>query len=336
MRQRNLGGLVTSAIGLGCMGLSQGYGRADDADSVRVIHRALDLGVTLLDTAMSYGEGHNERLIARALRGRARPRRWSPPSSASSATRAGCGLNGRPEHVRGFCEASLRRLGRDVIDLYFLHRVDPDVPVADTSGAIATLVAEGRVRHPGCLGHPGPLEDAAAVQPVSAVRFEWSLLSREPEDDVSRPPGGWASAFALQPLGRGLLTAALAGADIDASDFRRADPTFIARPWTATWVMSRFCVTWRPGRGSRRAARPGLAARPGPRRRPDPRQPPPGPGRGGRGRGSASLGPASLERLARTAPVRLGPGPPLVRCPGHDPAGQGGGGPAGGGPGSFG
>ena len=144
MPQRNLGGLITSAIGLGCMGLSQGYGQADDEQSVRVIHRALDLGVSMLDTAMSYGQGHNEQLIARALHGRT--------GQAQIATKfgivrdpGGVRVDGRPEHVRGYCEASLRRLGRDVIDLYYLHRADPEVPVADTVGAMAALVAEGKV-----------------------------------------------------------------------------------------------------------------------------------------------------------------------------------------------
>lgn len=227
MQQRNLGGLATSAIGLGCMGLSQGYGPADDADSVRAIQRALDLGVTMLDTAMSYGQGHNERLIARALHGRA--------GQVLVATKfgivrgpAGVRLDGRPGHVRGFCEASLRRLGRDVIDLYYLHRVDPEVPVADTVGAMAALVAEGKVRHLGLSEvTAAQLEQAAAVHPISAVQFEWSLLWRDPEDDVvpaARRLG--TGLVAYSPLGRGLLTAALAGPDIDTSDFRRHDPRF--------------------------------------------------------------------------------------------------------------
>src|ERR1700722_20248274 len=227
MQQRNLGGLVTSAIGLGCMGLSQGYGPADDADSVRVIHRALDLGVSMLDTAMSYGQGHNEQLIARALHGRT--------GQAQIATKFGivrdCGgvrVDGRPEHVRGYCEASLRRLRRDVIDLYYLHRVDPDVPVAETVGAMAELVAEGKVRYLGLSeATPAQLEQAAAVHRISAVEFEWSLLWRDPEDDVV--PAARRLGIGLvpySPLGRGLLTATLTKQDSDRSDFRRGDPRF--------------------------------------------------------------------------------------------------------------
>jgi aryl-alcohol dehydrogenase-like predicted oxidoreductase len=227
IRQRNLGGLVTSAIGLGCMGLSQGYGPADDADSVRVIHRALDLGVTLLDTAMSYGEGHNERLIARALRGRAE-RALVATKFGIVRGAGGVRVDGRPEHVRGFCDASLRRLGRDVIDLYYLHRVDPDVPVADTVGAMAALVTEGKVRHLGLSeATPAQLEQAAAVHPISAVEFEWSLLWRDPEDDVVPAARRLGTGLVpYSPLGRGLLTATLGAADIDGSDFRRADPRF--------------------------------------------------------------------------------------------------------------
>jgi aryl-alcohol dehydrogenase-like predicted oxidoreductase len=227
MEQRNLGGLVTSALGLGCMGLSQGYGAADDADSVRVIHRALDLGVSMLDTAMSYGQGHNERLIARALRGRAEPVLIATKFGIVRDP-GGVHVDGRPEHVRGFCEASLQRLGRDVIDLYYLHRVDPDVPVAETVGAMAGLVAEGKVRHLGLSeATPAQLEQAVAVHPISAVEFEWSLLWRDPEDDVvpaARRLG--IGMVPYSPLGRGLLTATLGAADIDGSDFRRTDPRF--------------------------------------------------------------------------------------------------------------
>ena len=231
--------------------------QADDADSVRVIRGGLGLGVTLLDTAMSYGQGHNERLIARALR--------SHVESALVATKfgivrdaGGVRVNGRPEHVRGFCEASLRRLERDVIDLWYLHRVNPDVPVADTVGAMAALVTEGKVRYLGLSeAPPAQLAQAAAVHPVSAVQFEWSLLWREPEDDVVRPPGGWASAWCptarsaaacLPPPWPGQTsTPATSAAPTRAST---------ARPWTATCVTSPCCATWPPGPGSRRASSP--------------------------------------------------------------------------------
>jgi aryl-alcohol dehydrogenase-like predicted oxidoreductase len=225
MEQRHLGGLAVSALGLGCMGLSQGYGPADDDESVRLIHRALDLGVTMLDTAMSYGQGHNERLIGRALAGR----------QALVATKfgivrddGGVRVDGRPEHVRGYCEASLGRLGRDVIDVLYLHRVDPDVPLAETVGAMAGLVRDGLVRHIGLSeATPAQLEEAAAVHPVAAVQFEWSLLWRDPEHDIvpaARRLG--IGMVTYSPLGRGLLTSTLTGADIDGSDFRRGDPRF--------------------------------------------------------------------------------------------------------------
>jgi len=227
MEQRHLGrgGLATSAVGLGCMGLSQGYGPADDDESVRVIHRALDLGVTMLDTAMSYGQGHNERLIARALAGR----------QAMVATKfgivrddRGVRVDGRPDHVRGYCEASLSRLGQDVIDLFYLHRVDPEVPLAETVGAMAELVRDGKVRHIGLSeATAAQLEQAAAVHPIAAVQFEWSLLWRDPEQDIvpaARRLG--IGMVTYSPLGRGLLTSTLTGADIDASEFRRNDPRF--------------------------------------------------------------------------------------------------------------
>jgi aryl-alcohol dehydrogenase-like predicted oxidoreductase len=229
MRQRHLGqdGLATSSIGLGCMGLSQGYGPADDDQSIRVIHRALDLGVTLLDTAMSYGQGHNERLIARALAGR--PERVQVATKFGIVrTETGVRVDGRPDHVRGYCEASLARLGIDVIDLYYLHRVDPGVPLAETVGAMAELVRAGKVRHLGLSEATGEqLEQAAAEHPIAAVEFEWSLLWRDPEDDIV--PAARRLGIGLvpySPLGRGLLTSTLTTADIASSDFRRDDPRF--------------------------------------------------------------------------------------------------------------
>jgi aryl-alcohol dehydrogenase-like predicted oxidoreductase len=229
MRQRHLGGggLVTSSIGLGCMGLSQGYGPADDEESIRVIHRALDLGVTMLDTAMSYGQGHNERLIARALAGRGEQ---VLVATKFGIVRDGKGVrvDGRPGHVRGYCDASLARLGADVIDLYYLHRVDPDVPLAETVGAMSELVRDGKVRHLGLSeATVAQLEQAAAVHPIAAVEFEWSLLWRDPEDDIvpaARRLG--VGLVPYSPLGRGLLTSTLTTADITGSDFRRNDPRF--------------------------------------------------------------------------------------------------------------
>ncbi|NJC74081.1 aldo/keto reductase [Planosporangium thailandense] len=209
------------------MGLSQGYGPTDDEESIRVLHRALDLGVTMLDTAMSYGQGHNERLLARVLAGR---REQAVVATKFGIVRddSGVRLDGRPEHVRGYAEASLSRLGIDVIDLYYLHRVDPQVPVAETVGAMAELVRDGLVRHIGLSEVTADqLEQANAVHPVAAVQFEWSLLWRDPENDVV--PAARRLGIGLvpySPLGRGLLSATLAVEEIDNSDFRRSDPRF--------------------------------------------------------------------------------------------------------------
>ncbi len=220
------------------MGFSQGYGPAEDDESVRAIHRALGLGVTMLDTAMSYGSGHNERLVAQALA--------AQPSAARTqvqvATKfgivrgdAGVRLDGRPEHVAGYCDSSLDRLGMDVIDLYYLHRADPEVPIEETVGAMAQLVAAGKVRHLGLSEvTPDQLRSAAAVHPISAVQFEWSMLWREPEDDIV--PAARSLGVGLvpySPLGRGLLTATLSAAELDSSDFRRSDPRFHAGDLTA-------------------------------------------------------------------------------------------------------
>ncbi|WP_174556200.1 aldo/keto reductase [Nocardia pseudobrasiliensis] len=229
MQQRSLGnaGPAVSAVGLGCMGFSQGYGTVDDDESVAAIRVALDSGITLFDTAMSYGRGHNERLLARALR--------DAPENVRVATKFGIvrtedgvGLDGRPEHVRRYCEESLARLERDVIDVYYLHRVDPEVPVAETIGAMAELVSAGKVRHLGISeATPEQLVQAAAVHPIAAVQFEWSMLWREPERDVV--PAARELGIALvpySPLGRGLLTATLDANTVAASDFRRNDPRF--------------------------------------------------------------------------------------------------------------
>jgi len=216
-----------SAVGLGCMGLSQAYGPADDEESLATIHRALDLGVSLLDTAMSYGRGRNEQLVGRAIAGR---REQAVLATKFGIIRGedGVRLDGRPEHVRGYCEDSLTRLGVDVIDLYYLHRVDPDVPVADTVGAMAELVAQGKVRHLGLSeANVGQLEQAAAVHPIAALQCEWSLFWREPEDDVI--PAARRLGIGLvpySPLGRGMLTGALPTGGFAADDFRANDPRF--------------------------------------------------------------------------------------------------------------
>lgn len=229
MKRRTLGKgrLVSSAIGLGCMGLSQGYGPTDDEASIRVIHQALEAGVTLLDTAMSYGEGHNEQLIARALSGR-RERAVVATKFGIVRDASGVHVDSRPERVRSDCDASLARLGIDTIDLYYLHRADPRVPVADTIGAMAELVKVGKVRHLGVSElRVEQLEQAAAVHPIAAVQFEWSLLWREPERDLvpaARRLG--IGIVPYSPLGRGLLTGTVTEGLIAESSFRRGDSRF--------------------------------------------------------------------------------------------------------------
>jgi aryl-alcohol dehydrogenase-like predicted oxidoreductase len=237
MQQKRLGstGFTTSAIGLGCMGFSQGYGPADEAESIAAIHAALDLGVSMLDTAMSYGQGRNERLIGRALAQR------SDADGVQVATKfgivrgdSGVHLDARPERVRDYCDASLARLGRDTIDLYYLHRVDPDVPITETVGAMAELAEQGKVRQLGVSEvTPEQLAAAVAVHPIAAVQFEWSLLWREPERDlVPAARSHRVGLVAYSPLGRGLLTDTLDQAAIDSSDFRRSDPRFQAENLT--------------------------------------------------------------------------------------------------------
>jgi aryl-alcohol dehydrogenase-like predicted oxidoreductase len=231
MQQRTLGqGLTTSALGLGCMGMSESYGPGDDAESVATIHRALDLGVTFLDTSDIYGPFTNERLVGRAIAGRR--------DEVVLATKFGIerlpdgtrvGINGRPEYVRAACDASLRRLGVDHIDLYYQHRIDPAVPIEDTWGALSELVQAGKVRHLGLSeAAPATVRRAHAVHPVTAGQYEYSLFSRDPEDELLgtfRELG--IGLVAYSPLGRGFLTGAITGVDaLAADDFRRGNPRF--------------------------------------------------------------------------------------------------------------
>ena len=230
MTTRALGpeGLTVGPVGLGCMGFSQGYGPADDAESAAAIHAALAAGVTMLDTAMSYGGGHNEDLVGRAIAGRRDEVVLATKFGIVRKT-DGVRLDGHPDRVRGYCEASLRRLGVDHVDLYYLHRVDPDVPIAETVGAMAELVAAGLVRHLGVSEVSAPqLEQAAAVHPITAVQLEWSLTWREVEDDVvpaARRLG--VGLVPYSPLGRGMLAGGVPAADLtSSSDFRSIDPRF--------------------------------------------------------------------------------------------------------------
>jgi len=233
MKLRKLGtvGPVVSSIGLGCMGMSQSYGKGDDEESVRTLHRALDLGITLIDTADAYGKGANETLVGNAIRGRradvvlASKFGLVPPPAGGPATE----VDARPERVRTCCEASLRRLGVDVIDLYYLHRVDPNIPIEDTVGAMAELVREGKVRFLG-LSEAGPqsLRRAHDVHPISALQSEYSLWTRDPERAVLRVCRELGIGFvAFSPLGRGFLTATVKNLDgLESNDVRRKLPRF--------------------------------------------------------------------------------------------------------------
>src|SRR6185437_5356625 len=231
MRTRTLGShLTVSAQGLGCMGMSEFYGDGDDAESIATIHRAIDLGVTLFDTADMYGPFTNEVLVGQALadrRDRVVLATKFGNQRAADGTRIG--VNGRPEYVRSACDDSLRRLGVDHIDLYYQHRVDPDTPIEETVGAMAELVAAGKVRFLGMSeAAPDTIRRAHAVHPIAALQTEWSLWSRDPEKEILPTLRELGIGFvAYSPLGRGFLTGTLRSLDdLDESDFRRYQPRF--------------------------------------------------------------------------------------------------------------
>lgn len=231
MQQRTLGTLSVSALGLGCMGMSEFYGHADEGESLATIDRALALGCTFLDTADMYGPYTNEQLLGRALVGRR--------NEVTLATKCGLvrdatdpkkrGVSNKPEYIRQSCEGSLSRLNTDHIDLYYLHRIDPTVPIEESVGTMSQLVAEGKIRHVGLSEMaPETLRRAHATHPIAAVQCEYSLWSRDPEDDVlplCRELG--VGLVPYSPLGRGFLTGQItSAADLDANDFRRRSPRF--------------------------------------------------------------------------------------------------------------
>jgi aryl-alcohol dehydrogenase-like predicted oxidoreductase len=231
MEQRTLGGqgLVVSALGLGCMGMSQSYGPGDDQESVATIHRALDLGMTFLDTADVYGPYTNERLVGRAIAGRRDEVVLATKFGNQRLDDGRRVVNGKPDYVRQACDASLERLGVDHLDLYYQHRVDRSVPVEDTWGAMAELVQAGKVRHLGISeAAPATVRRAHAVHPVSAGQYEWSLFTRDLEDEVLpalRELG--IGVVAYSPLGRGFLSGRITSPDdFGEDDFRRNHPRF--------------------------------------------------------------------------------------------------------------
>jgi aryl-alcohol dehydrogenase-like predicted oxidoreductase len=233
MQFRELGrsGLKVSALGLGCMGMSEFYGPGDDGESIATIHRALELGLNFLDTADVYGPYTNEELVGRAIKGKR--------DQIVLATKFGIvrdpkdpsarGVNGKPDYIRRSCEASLKRLGVEVIDLYYQHRVDPATPIEETVGALAQLVREGKIRHIGLSeASPQTLRRAAKIHPITALQTEYSLWSRDPEDELLATCRELGIGFvAYSPLGRGFLTGQFKRfEDLPADDYRRFSPRF--------------------------------------------------------------------------------------------------------------
>jgi aryl-alcohol dehydrogenase-like predicted oxidoreductase len=259
MEKRRLGknGPLVSALGLGCMGMSEFYGARDDAESIATIHRSVELGMTFLDTADVYGFGDNEVLVGKAIRG-IRDQIFLATKFAivrDKANPAARGVSGKPEYIRAACDASLKRLGVDSIDLYYQHRVDPNTPIEETVGAMADLIRAGKIRHIG-LSEAGPatIRRAHAVHPIAALQTEYSLWTRDPEDEVLATTRELGIAFvAYSPLGRGFLTGQFKRfEDFAPDDYRRHSPRFQGENFRRIWIWWR---AWRSSPGKRNAPR---------------------------------------------------------------------------------
>src|SRR5450755_287993 len=236
MKTRRLGSLEVSALGLGCMGMSAFYGSTDEGEAIATIQRALELGISFLDTAQLYGPMTNEELVGRAIAGHRDEyviatkfaRRIEPTTRPGDVSTLGP-LDGSAEHVRSSIEGSLTRLGTDYVDLYYQHRVDPNVPIEETVGAMAELVAQGKVRHIGLSeAAPETIRRAHVVHPITAVQTEYSMWTRDPEHGVLETCRELGIGFVpYSPLGRGFLSGRFTSPDdLDANDFRRSNPRF--------------------------------------------------------------------------------------------------------------
>ena len=242
MQNATLGALEVSRLGLGAMGMSQAYTGAgsDDAGSIRTIHRALDLGVTLLDTAEVYGPYTNEELVGRAIADRRDEVVLATKFGLISHTRGGAGADSSPANIRTAVEGSLRRLGTDRIDLYYQHRVDPDTPIEDTVGAVAELVEEGKVRHIGLSeAWTDAIRRAAATHPIAALQSEYSLFTRDQEEVLPLLRELGIGLVPYSPLGRGFLTGRIRSVeDFADDDFRRTNPRFVGEAFARNLALA--------------------------------------------------------------------------------------------------